>query len=37
VTKAHMIGWTNDKHYWQPALETDGKERDNAGVITPHR
>ncbi len=28
-----MIGWINDKHYWQPALDTDGKERDDAGVI----
>jgi hypothetical protein len=28
-----MIGWTNDKHYWQPDLDTDGKQRDDAGVI----
>jgi hypothetical protein len=33
VGKAHMIDWINDKKYWQPALDQDGNERDDAWVI----
>jgi len=33
VLKAHMIGWINDKKYWQPALDQNGKERTDAWVI----
>ncbi|MFM9432145.1 hypothetical protein ACFDR8_003061 [Arthrobacter sp. MP_2.3] len=31
--KAHMIGWNNDKKYWQRALNQNGKERTDAWVI----
>jgi len=34
VLKAHMVGWINDKKYWQPALDQDGKDRPDAWVIT---
>ncbi|RNL56404.1 IS1380 family transposase, partial [Arthrobacter oryzae] len=33
VLKAHMVGWINDKKYWQPALDQDGKERADAWVV----
>lgn len=33
VGKAHMIDWINDKQYWQPALDQDGNERDDAWII----
>lgn len=33
VTKAHMVGWINDKQHWQPALDQNGKERTDAWVI----
>jgi hypothetical protein len=32
VGKAHMIEWINDKKYWQPALDQDGKDRDGAWI-----
>ncbi|MDQ0854702.1 hypothetical protein QFZ79_002813 [Arthrobacter sp. V4I6] len=31
--KAHMVGWINDKQYWQPALDQDGKARTDAWVV----
>ena len=33
VGKAHMIDWINNKKYWQPALDQDGKNRSDAWVI----
>ena len=33
VLKAHMVGWINDKKYWQPALDQNGKERADAWVV----
>ncbi|WP_104118390.1 IS1380 family transposase [Arthrobacter sp. B1805] len=33
VPKAHMVGWINDKKYWQPALDQDGNERTDAWVL----
>lgn len=33
VAKARMIGWINDKQYWQPALDQTGEERTNAWVV----
>ncbi|WP_026533336.1 IS1380 family transposase, partial [Arthrobacter sp. H41] len=33
VLKAHMVGWINDKKYWQPALDQSGDERTDAWVV----
>ena len=33
VLKAHMVGWINDKKYWQPALDQAGEERADAWVV----
>ncbi|WP_346925594.1 IS1380 family transposase [uncultured Arthrobacter sp.] len=33
VLKAHMVGWINDKKYWQPALDQGGDERADAWVV----
>jgi len=33
VLKAHMVGWINNKKYWQRALDQNGKERTDAWVI----
>lgn len=33
VLKARMVGWINDKKYWEPALAQDGEPRHNAWVI----
>lgn len=33
VLKARMVGWINDKKYWEPALDQDGEPRHNAWVI----
>lgn len=31
--KAHMVDWVHDKQYWQPALDQNGNDRDDAWVI----
>ncbi|MFM9432834.1 hypothetical protein ACFDR8_003753 [Arthrobacter sp. MP_2.3] len=33
VPKAHMVGWINDKKYWQPELDQGGDERNDAWVV----
>lgn len=33
VMKARMVAWINDKQYWQPALDQNGDERQNAWVV----
>lgn len=33
VMKARMVAWINDKQYWQPALDQDGKARTDAWVV----
>lgn len=33
VMKTRMLTWINDKQYWQPALDQNGDERQNAWVV----
>lgn len=32
VLKAQIVGWINNKKYWQPAVDQNGKERNDAWV-----